>query len=504
MSVAQRLQRHLGNGGGPVESTEQAGPVRSLGAALLRPATPRVVAHGAPQAVPVRVPAAPASPAQAPEAPAAPVSRNHGEEYYEVKTAIHDRLIDYIDLSVIESLPVDQLRTEIATLVEQLLRDEYATVPLNAAERRCLVMEIQDEVLGLGPLEPFLQDPTVNDVLVNGFANIYVERGGKLECTGARFKDDTHLRKIIDRIVTRVGRRVDESSPMVDARLLDGSRVNAIIPPLAIDGPSLSIRKFSRDPLELEDLVNFRALTPQVGEVLRGMVRARLNILISGGTGSGKTTMLNVLSRFVPHDERIVTIEDAAELQLKQDHVVRLETRPANIEGRGEVSQRELVKNCLRMRPDRIILGEVRGAEALDMLQAMNTGHDGSLATIHANTPRDSLMRLETMVSMAGLKLSGESLKRYIASAVDAIIQVARLADGSRKCVSLCEVTGMEGEMISMQEIFAFDQTGIDDKGRVRGVFRPMGVRPRFADRLEAMGVVLGRELFDPAHAMVM
>lgn len=425
------------------------------------------------------------------------------EEYQNLKKKIHDRLLEMMDLSTIESMPEEALGQEIDRLVRRVLRDEYSDIPLNMNEQRSLVLEMKDEVLGLGPLEPFIRDDSINDILVNSYNKIYVERRGKLEYTGARFKDEAHLRKIIDRIVSRVGRRVDESSPMVDARLLDGSRVNAIIPPLALDGSSISIRKFSKDPLELEDLISFKALIPPIGEVLRGIVQARLNILISGGTGSGKTTMLNVLSRFIPHDERIVTIEDAAELQLKQDHVVRLETRPANIEGRGQVSMRDLVKNSLRMRPDRIIVGEVRSSEALDMLQAMNTGHDGSLATIHANTPRDALMRLETMVAMAGLNLEGPSMKRFTASAVDVIIQIARLADGSRKMISFQEITGMEGEMVTMQEIFEFVQTDLikeDGRNRVLGYFRATGVRPKFADKLEIAGIKLPTGIFDPAN----
>ncbi len=423
----------------------------------------------------------------------------HGDHYYELRARLQDRLLDMMDLAAAESLPPDRLAAEIARLVEKLLREEFRQAPLNAQEQRRIVEDIRDEVMGLGPLEPLLRDPTVNDILVNNHRMIYVERRGKLLKVNTRFLDDDHLRKIIDRIVARIGRRVDEASPMVDARLADGSRVNAIIPPLALDGPSLSIRRFSKDPLELEDLIRFGALTPEMGEVLRGIVKARLNIIVSGGTGSGKTTMLNCLSRFVPHDERIVTIEDAAELQLKQDHVVRLETRPANIEGHGEVTARDLVKNCLRMRPDRIIVGEVRSGEVLDMLQAMNTGHDGSLTTIHANTPRDCLMRLETMVAMAGLNISTLSLKRYISSAVDVIIQVSRLADGSRKMTSLSEITGMEGDAITMQDIFTFEQTGVDGDGKVQGRFRSGGIRPRFAPRLAAMGIELGGALFDPS-----
>jgi pilus assembly protein CpaF len=437
-----------------------------------------------------------------PETPDAGAPRRRSDvaidAYFEIKTRIHDRLIDLIDLSLLDTLEPAALKNEIAKLVEKLLREEFTQTPLNLGERDKLIGEIQDEMLGLGPLEPFLKDPTVNDILVNGYSHIYVERKGRLERTDARFKDNAHLKKIIDRIVNRIGRRVDESTPMVDARLADGSRVNAIIQPLALDGPALSIRKFSRDPLELEDLIEYKALTAEIGEVFKGIVAARLNILISGGTGSGKTTMLNCLSRFVPEYERIVTIEDAAELQLKQDHVVRLETRPANIEGKGEITQRDLVKNCLRMRPDRIIIGEVRGGEALDMLQAMNTGHDGSLATIHANTPRDALMRLETMVAMAGLNISPLSMKRFISSAVDVIIQISRLSDGSRKMISFQELSGMEGEVITMQEIFAFEQKGLGPDGKVRGAFVSRGIRPKFSDRLTAKGINLPGSLFEP------
>jgi pilus assembly protein CpaF len=424
------------------------------------------------------------------------------EEYFELKTRIHDRLLDLIDLSLIDKLDQEALRRELRGFVERILQQEGLNLPLNAIERERILREIQDEVLGLGPLEPFLQDSTVSDILVNTFKKIYVERAGKLELTDARFKDDAHLRKIIDKIVSSVGRRIDESSPMVDARLKDGSRVNAIIPPLAIDGPSLSIRRFSADPLELEDLISFKTLTPEIGEILKGMVRARLNILISGGTGSGKTTCLNVLSRFIPGYERVVTIEDAAELQLKQEHVVRLETRPPNIEGKGEVSQRDLVKNSLRMRPDRIIVGEIRGQEAFDMLQAMNTGHDGSLTTVHANSPRDSLIRLETMVSMARLDIPSEVLRRYISSAVDVIIQIARMSDGTRKLISLQEITGMEGSVITLQEIFSFQQTSIDKNGKVRGRFRFHGVRPSFLEKFRIVGINISNEIFDPSKSL--
>ncbi len=421
------------------------------------------------------------------------------DHYFDIKTRIHDRLIDMIDLSLLDSLSEKALRSEIAKVAEALLWEEFQNAPLNLAERKRMLAEIQDEVIGLGPLEPYIKDPTVNDILVNGYNQIYVERAGKLELTKARFKDNDHLRKIIDRIVSQVGRRIDESQPLCDARLLDGSRVNAVIPPLAIDGPSLSIRKFSADPLEIADLIGFDSLTTQMAELMDGIVKAKLNVLISGGTGSGKTTLLNCLSRSIPEDERIVTIEDAAELQMKQEHVVRLETRPANIEGKGEITMRDLVKNCLRMRPDRIIVGEVRSSEALDMLQAMNTGHDGSLTTVHANTPRDALMRLETMVSMAGLNLSPISMKRYISSAINVIIQATRLVDGTRKVVSISEITGMEGEMITMQEIFAYEQVNIDSKGAVEGYFTARGIRPKFARKLERMGTPFAPDMFDLA-----
>ncbi|MFW5837329.1 MAG: CpaF family protein [Desulfovibrionaceae bacterium] len=461
-------------------------------------------AAAAPGAQPVAAPQASAAQELPPFASAGPQAAEprtpstdvQSVKYYEIKTAVHDRLVNLLDLSLLETLGEAEINAEIARLVESILREEYSHAPLNAGERSRLIHEIRDEVLGLGPLEPFIQDPTVSDILVNSYRQIYVERRGRLELAGARFQDNDHLRKIIDRIVSKVGRRVDESQPMVDARLEDGSRVNAIIPPLAIDGPSLSIRKFSRDPLELEDLIAFGALTPELGQTMRAIVKGRMNVLISGGTGSGKTTLLNVLSRFIPSDERIVTIEDAAELQLKQDHVVRLETRPVNIEGRGEVTQRDLVKNCLRMRPDRIILGECRSSEALDMLQAMNTGHDGSLTTIHANSPRDALMRLETMVSMAGMNISQESMRRYIASAVDVIIQAKRLMDGTRKITSFQEIMGMEGDMITMQEIFAFEQTGVTGRGGVSGRFISRGIRPKFSERLHARGIDLDERLF--------
>lgn len=413
------------------------------------------------------------------------------EEYFELKTKIHNRLLDLTDLSILETLDHSVVRSEIRGLIERILSEEENGMPLNLSEREKLFSEILDEVLGLGPLEPFLQDPKVSDILVNTYKQIYLEKRGKLELTHARFKDDDHLMKIIDKIVSSIGRRIDESSPMVDARLPDGSRVNAIIPPLAIDGPMLSIRRFAADPLELEDLIEYGTLITEIGEILKAVVKARLNIIISGGTGSGKTTLLNVLSRFIPIDERIVTIEDAAELQLKQEHVIRLETKPANIEGKGQIAQRDLLRNSLRMRPDRIILGEVRGQESFDMLQAMNTGHDGSLTTIHANSPRDALMRLETMVAMAKLDIPSEFIRRYISSAIDIIIHTARLADGKRKILSFQEITGMEGNVMTLQEIFSYRKEGIDQEGKVEGDFEFHGVRPNFMEKLKIAGIQL-------------
>jgi pilus assembly protein CpaF len=372
--------------------------------------------------------------------------------------------------------------------------------PLSRQEREQLVVEVQHETFGLGPIEPLMQDPTVSDILVNGPHEVYVERRGKLQKTSAIFRDDAHLMQVIDRIVSAVGRRVDESSPMVDARLKDGSRVNAIIPPLALDGPVLSIRRFAVDPFRMSDLLAFSTLTEQLAEVLRGVVQARLNVLVSGGTGAGKTTLLNILSNYIPATERIVTIEDSAELQLQQDHVVRLETRPANIEGGGAVAARDLVRNALRMRPDRIVVGEVRGPEVLDMLQAMNTGHDGSMSTVHANSTRDALSRVETMVLMSGLSLPMRAMRDYIASALNLVIQLARLSDGTRKLVRVTEIVGMEEDVVTTQDIFVFEQEGIDKDGRVRGFHRATGVRPRFSERLERAGIHLPRELFDPSR----
>jgi pilus assembly protein CpaF len=418
--------------------------------------------------------------------------------YQSLKVKIHRRLLDSVDLSVMESLSADRLKEEIAALVERLLTEEAVVV--NATERRSLVRDIQHEMLGLGPLEPLLADPTVSDILVNGCSQVYVERCGRLELTDVRFSDDAHLMKIIDKIVSRVGRRIDESSPMVDARLPDGSRVNAIIPPAALDGPVMSIRRFAVIPLKMEDLLRNKSLTPEMALILQGLAKSKVNMLVSGGTGSGKTTMLNILSGYIPASERIVTIEDAAELQLQQPHVVRLETRPPNIEGKGEINQRSLVKNALRMRPDRIILGEVRGPEAVDMLQAMNTGHDGSLATIHANTPRDALSRLENMIGMAGLNLPPKAARQQISSAITAIMQIARLSDGHRKVVSIQEITGMEGDIITMQEIFTFRQTGVGADGAVQGHYCATGVRPKFIDRLRTHGVSVPDTLFDPTR----
>ncbi len=418
----------------------------------------------------------------------------HDDKYYRIKHTIHNRLVEEINLQALENMDASEIRPEISRIVEMYLQEEKAL--LNSEERGILVDEILDELKGFGPLEPFLKDPTVSDILCNTYKNIYVERFGLLEKTHARFMDDKHLMNIIDRIVSRVGRRIDESTPMVDARLPDGSRVNAIIPPLAVDGPSVSIRRFAVDPLKLPDLIRYGALTEKVGDFLAGCVKAKLNVMISGGTGAGKTTLLNVLSGFIPNKERIVTIEDAAELQLQQDHVVRLETRPASIEGTGAVAQRELVINSLRMRPDRIIVGEVRGPEAFDMLQAMNTGHDGSLTTIHSNSARDSLTRLESMILMTGVRLPEKAMRFMISSALDVIIQASRFPDGSRKITAISEVVGMEGDMITLQDIFVFEKTGIDQDGKVMGRFRPTGIRPKFAERLELAGIELPEDLF--------
>ena len=416
------------------------------------------------------------------------------DTFNELKGKIHFRLLNLLDLARLSEAEENVLADDLRRGVELILAEENMALTLPERERLC--KEIRDELLGYGPLETLLKDHNVNDILVNGYNQVYVERKGKLELTSVRFTDNAHLLKIIEKIASGVGRRVDESCPMVDARLPDGSRVNAIIPPLSLDGPSLSIRKFAKDPIRVQHLIEFGAITPEVAQVLEGMVKARLNILISGGTGTGKTTFLNVLSSFIPFDERIITIEDSAELQLQQEHVVRLETRPPNLEGMGEITQRDLVRNALRMRPERIILGEVRQGEALDMLQAMNTGHDGSLATIHANSPRDALTRLETMVSMAGLNIPDRAIRHQVSSAIDVVIQLARLSDGSRKMMGLHEIVGMEGDMITMQEIFAYKMMGLTDDRKVKGKFVTSGIRPKFMSRLEEMGVHLPASLF--------
>jgi len=415
--------------------------------------------------------------------------------FQDIKSRLHRTLINRMDLTKLSSLTPEQVHAEVSRLAESVLAQE--AMPLSASERERLVNDVQHELFGLGPLEPLLADSTISDILVNSHSTIYIERRGKLERTDVAFKDDEHLMRVIERIVSTVGRRIDESSPMVDARLRDGSRVNAIIPPLSIDGPVLSIRRFGAAPLTMAKLIEHKALTKDIADMLQMCVTARLNTLISGGTGAGKTTLLNALSAYIPEYERIVTIEDSAELQLQQPHVVRLETRPPNIEGRGEVTQRDLVRNALRMRPDRIVIGEVRGGEAIDMLQAMNTGHDGSLTTVHANTPRDALSRLETMIQMTGMRLSERAMRQQAASAIDLVLQVARLSDGTRRVTSISEITGMEGDTITMQEVFMYERTGLNAQGEVIGRFRPTGIRPRFAERLKACGLQLPRVFFE-------
>lgn len=417
---------------------------------------------------------------------------------HEWKNKINEKLLTVLDLSLIGTIDEEKARSEIRDVSLQLMIDESA--PLSVKQRKVIIQRIEDEIMGLGPLEPLLADSTISDILVNGPKSVYIERRGKLEKTNITFSDDAHLLNIIDRIVSAVGRRIDESSPMVDARLADGSRVNAIIPPLAIDGPSVSIRRFGIELLSIDDLIALGTLTRPLAQVLNAIVRARLNVLISGGTGSGKTTTLNILSSYIPPDERIVTIEDSAELQLRQPHVVRLETRPPNIEGRGEVTARDLVRNSLRMRPERIIVGEVRSGEALDMLQAMNTGHDGSLTTVHANTPRDALGRVENMVSMSGINFPIKALRAQIASAIDIVIQISRQDDGTRKLISLQEVNGMEGDIITLSEVFRFDRTGTDETGKVVGEIKATGVVPAFFKTLAPRGIELPIEVFDPTY----
>jgi pilus assembly protein CpaF len=423
------------------------------------------------------------------------IATNEGHSDYEqLKQRIHQKLIGKLDLSRVSDLENENMKREVRVVVERLCDGENNF--LNRTERDRLVEEVMDEVFGLGPLELLLKDPAISDILINGPKNIYCERGGKMEKTNVEFRDNNHLLQIIDRIVSKVGRRVDETCPMVDARLQDGSRVNAIIPPLALDGAAMSIRRFGSNPLKLEDLLNFKAFTPEMVMLLEGAMKARLNIIISGGTGSGKTTLLNTLSSFISNHDRIVTIEDAAELQLQQDHVVRLETRPPNIEGKGAVSATDLVKNCLRMRPERIIIGECRGPETLDMLQAMNTGHEGSLTTTHANTPRDAIARMETMIMMSGFDLPIKAMRTQIASAVDLIVQANRLQGGPRKITAITEVCGMENDTIVMQDIFKFEKMGVDENGRAKGRFLCTGVRPKCMDKLEGMGIKLPASIF--------
>ena len=435
----------------------------------------------------VAIPPPSTSPAARPQPPR--------QQYLDLKAGVHRKLLNRLNLEALAQSDRAHAESEIRTLLGELLAEEGT--PLSLSERETLFIELLDDVFGLGPLEPLLRDPSISDILVNTYKNVFVERGGVLEKVPANFQDDRHLMRVIDRIVSAVGRRVDDSSPMVDARLPDGSRVNAIIPPLAVDGPILSIRRFPAERLRSEDLVTLRALTRPMLEFLAHCVKARLNALISGGTGAGKTTLLNVLSSFISENERIVTIEDAAELQLHQEHVVRLETRPPNVEGKGAVRQRQLMVNALRMRPDRIVVGEVRSEEALDMLQAMNTGHDGSLTTVHANTPRDALTRIETMIAMGATNLPDRAMRQQIASAIQLVVQQTRLSDGSRKITSISEITGMEGDVITMQEIFLFEKMGITQDGKVIGRFRATGVRPKGCERLKASGIHLPADMFE-------
>ena len=436
--------------------------------------------------------------------PTAPASSNGDEQkkragldfkvHQELKTTIHRDLLNKVDLERVATVRDERTRRQVLVVIQELVAN--LKTPLSGPEKERLSLEVLDEVFGLGPLEPLLQDPTISDILVNGYKDVFVERAGMLEETRIMFKDNAHLSHIIDKIVSAVGRRVDESSPMVDARLADGSRVNVVIPPLAVDGPHLSIRRFGTVPITEDDLLANEALTPAMLELLRGAVKARLNIVVSGGTGAGKTTLLNVLSGFIPNNERIVTIEDSAELQLKQRHVVRLECRPANVEGKGAVMQRQLVINSLRMRPNRIIVGEVRGEESLDMLQAMNTGHDGSLTTVHANSPRDAIARMETMALMANLNLPEKAIRAQIASAVTLVLQVSRFNDGTRRVTHITEITGMEDEVVSMQDVFLFDKQGVSPDGRVLGNFVATGIRPKCAEKLAASGISLPTDFF--------
>jgi pilus assembly protein CpaF len=435
------------------------------------------------------------TPAAAPVSRPSPVTDARRAQYLEVRGNVHRKLLTRLNLEKLATSERKTVEGEIRALVSTLIAE--TGIPLSVSERDAILGDVLDEVFGFGPLEPLLRDKTVSDILVNTYKQVFVERRGKLEAVPAAFQDDQHLLRVIDRIVSGVGRRIDDSSPMVDARLPDGSRVNAIIPPLAVDGPLLSIRRFPSDRLRAEDLVGFKAITTPMLEFLRHCVNLKLNVLVSGGTGAGKTTLLNVLSSFISDRERIVTVEDAAELQLQQPHVARLETRPANVEGKGAVRQRQLVVNCLRMRPDRIIVGEVRGEEALDMLQAMNTGHDGSLTTIHANTPRDALGRLETMIAMANVNLPDKAMRQQVVSAIQIVVQQARMSDGTRKVTSISEITGMEGDIITMQEIFKFEKTGVGPDGKVQGRFMATGVRPKVCERLKTAGVTLPPDMFE-------
>src|SRR5687767_8327512 len=426
---------------------------------------------------------------------APPHNQTARQQYLELRASVHRKLLARLNLEALSQSDRARAESEIRTLLGHLLLEE--SIPISLSERESLFSEVLDDVFGLGPLEPLLKDPGVTDILVNTYHHVFVERGGMLERASASFQDDQHLLRVIDRIVSRVGRRIDESSPMVDARLADGSRVNAIIPPLAVDGPLLSIRRFPAERLKAEDLVSFKAMTRHMLDFLQHCVRAKLNVVVSGGTGAGKTTLLNVLSGFISERERIVTIEDAAELQLHQEHVVRLETRPPNVEGKGAIRQRQLLINALRMRPDRIVVGETRGEEALDMLQAMNTGHDGSLTTIHANTPRDALTRIETMIAMGATNLPERAMRQQIAAAIQIVIQQSRMSDGTRKVTSISEITGMEGDVITMQEIFAFEKLGVTQDGKVIGRFRATGVRPKACERLKTAGLNLPGDVFE-------
>ena len=488
----------------------------SLGNRLKKQAAPAISAA---TAVAESSAAAPPASAASPAAPKAPVAASGAKrkviqmqprsepkarraepprdsKYQELKGRVHHRLFDLLDLSKSEDMTEEKNGEEVVVATQRILSEEG--IALTKEERNRLLRDIRDEVFGLGPIEPLLRDPTICDILVNGAQRVYVERAGKLEETSIRFRDEAHLMRIIERIVSRVGRRIDESNPMVDARLEDGSRVNAIVPPLALDGPSLSIRRFPADTLDHHDLIRFGSINEEMAMTLEAAVRVRLNILVSGGTGSGKTTLLNILSGFIPEDERIVTIEDSAELQLRQEHLVRLETRPANLEGKGEITTRDLLVNSLRMRPDRIVVGECRAGEALDMLQAMNTGHDGSLTTVHANSPRDALARLETMVAMSGLDLPKMAVRSQICSAIHLVVQQQRMIDGTRRVTSLQEVVGMEGEVVTMQEIFKLERHGIDENGKVIADLVPTGIRPKFVEKLGIEGIELPEEIFKP------